>query len=86
VSESEETLAREDVFRMIRNERGRQDKEWGGSDHDDTHCVADWLEFIEKQIGQTYRSRNPNDDRKRFVKIAALATAAVESLDRQYPE
>lgn len=67
----------------IQAERSRQDQEWGGPAHDDQHEVTDWLEYIGKQHGRAFRASGPDEARERFVKIAALAAAAVERLDRQ---
>lgn len=58
-------------------ERRRQDAQWGGPEHDDDHAAGDWFGFIEKQMMKTTAPR-----RERFVKIAALAVAAIEALDR----
>jgi hypothetical protein len=63
-------------------ERSRQDQQWGGPGHDDEHDAADWREFIKKQAGRIsyLRLANPRDC---FIKIAALAVAAIESIDRR---
>lgn len=63
----------------IATERGRQDEQWGGPTHDDTHQATAWCDFIENQIRHV---RNHEQQRQRFVKIAALAVAAVQSHDR----
>lgn len=71
------------VFSELVLERAVQDAEWGGPAHDDRHDWYDWRQFLYKQM--TALSMEYNDDRrrKRFVKIAALAMAAVESIDRK---
>ena len=61
------------------DERRRQDAQWGGPEHDDTHSSDDWFKYISYQID---RARYDTDKRSRLIKIAALATAAVESFDR----
>lgn len=68
------------IFRDVKAERARQDAQWGGPAHDDEHELADWLSYIEQQAGAAYRNDAP---RERLVKIAALAVAAIESLDRR---
>lgn len=75
-------------------ERDRQDAQWGGPDHDDSHSARDWLVYVNKQvetaIGETLSDDttqlvDPEHYRQRMVKIAALAVAAIESLDRAIP-
>lgn len=75
-------------------ERDRQDAQWGGPDHDDTHTGSDWLIYIEHQRATAYQETlsddgdsivDPEGYRQRMVKIAALAFAAIESLDRSHP-
>lgn len=72
-------------------ERDRQDAQWGGPDHDDSHQAREWLGYVEHQLDAA-RNEALDDDyvnlvdpehyRQRLVKIAALAVAAIESLDR----
>jgi hypothetical protein len=65
----------------ILKERDKQDEQWGGPDHDDTHDQWDWLDYIDHQ---KYRwVEVPNRGRETLVKIAALALAAIESIDRK---
>lgn len=71
----------ERAFADILLERGRQDEQWGGPQHDDTHNEDDWAGFIEYQVRKVNMSDGP--ERERFVKIAALAVAAIQSLDRK---
>lgn len=61
-------------------ERDNQDKQWGGPEHDDKHNEFDWVFFIDKQLSCV---DDFDDVRGRFVKIAAIALAAVESIDRK---
>lgn len=76
-------LAKLDAARhigAIYAERIRQDMEWGGPHRDDEHTILDWCKHVQKQIN---RASVNNDARKRLIKIAALAVAALESMDRQ---
>lgn len=81
----------ERVIVDVMAERDRQDSQWGGPGHDDTHDVADWLAYIQSQGDKLFdglqdgQMPEPEAARSRLVKIAALAFAAIESLDRQYP-
>jgi len=61
-------------------ERTFQDEQWGGPEHDDGHTLADWRDYIVKQAD---RSVSSCDARACLVKVAALALAAIESLDRK---
>jgi hypothetical protein len=65
-------------------ERVRQDRQWGGSENDNANTFADWLKLIDKQASYAALSHYPIalNYRERMVKIAALAVAAIESLDR----
>jgi hypothetical protein len=76
----------------IRGERAAQDAQWGGAAHDDAHDSGDFLEFIGNQAGKAIADYDKAADtpeaeaaafRARFVKIAALANAAIESIDRK---
>lgn len=61
----------------------REHAQWGGPAHDDEHSAADWLLYIDKQVNKALGTPdNDPGDRARFVKIAALAVAAIESGDR----
>lgn len=67
------------AFRDVSAERNRQDEQWGGAAHDDTHGAVEWIDCISKQL---HRLSNKAERRDRLVKIAALAIAAIESADR----
>lgn len=70
------------VMMGVNAERLRQDAQWGGPAHDDTHSDEDWLNFITKQAGKVSNSTKSNY-RERLVKIASLAIAGLESMDRK---
>jgi len=75
------------ALKNILQERDEQDKQWGGPAHDDKHAFHDWANFIDKQISAvTYQSIFPEVNvekiRQHYVKAAALALAAIESIDR----
>ncbi len=75
----------------VREERMNQDAQWGGPEHDDKHTTNDWTMLIRYQVAKANRegemhvaiNHNIPAVRARFVKIAALAQAAVESIDRK---
>lgn len=78
---------RERIYIEISTERTSQHTQWGGESHDDGHPPDDWLVFIEHQIKRARDGNGHGTDtyesvRARLVKIAALAVAGIESIDR----
>jgi len=69
---------KEEIFQEVLEERVNQDTEWGGPEHDDTHNMYDWFDFIGKQVFEGIKGI----PRTALVKIAALAFAGIESIDR----
>lgn len=85
------------TIRAVCDERLRQNRQWGGPDHDDRHEPDDWLKFIEHQVtkakAEVGKSATDGGDgdpsfevRDRLVKIAALACAGIDSIDRKEDE
>jgi hypothetical protein len=72
------------IYKAIEEERLKQDKQWGGSNHDDEHTISDWYQFINTQMLKLMSVRV--DKRLALIKIAALALAAIESWDRKQAE
>lgn len=73
------------VLAQLVAERERQDRQWGGPDHDDDHQAKDWLRFIREHADRATRAlkgRDFDEYRKQLVEIAALAVAGIESNDR----
>lgn len=88
-----EHMNREHLFVEISEERSAQDAQWGGEPHDDGHAPTEWFGFIENQIARakqalTEQSQDNEDPdtyritRVRLMRIAALAVAGIESIDR----
>jgi len=74
------------VLDEIAAERRRQDGKWGGPAHDDEHSTAEFVQFIEDYAGwarQMASMNSPDKARRRLIQVAALAVAAVESMDRR---
>lgn len=64
-------------------ERVEQDAQWGGPPTDDQRDIAEWSEYIHKQLSKLFDEQADNKAiRQRFVKVAALAFAAIASMDR----
>jgi hypothetical protein len=77
---------REKIFEEIDVERRAQDEKWGGADHDDRHGSYDWIAFIARHTGLAVcRPWDPAVFRRQMVRVAALAVAAVEWVDRAGP-
>jgi hypothetical protein len=71
------------VYDEIRAERDRQDAKWGGPEADDRNRPNDWVAYLAGHIGRAWAW--PMDlavYRRQLIRVAALAVAAVESLDR----
>lgn len=71
------------VYADILTERMAQDRKWGGPKHDDAHEVSEWVVFIQEKLDRAEEADDDAGYRRRMVQVAALAVAAVESLDRQ---
>jgi len=68
----------------IRQCRANQDEQWGGPEHDDTHCAADWLRFIDKFRERAGRAINHDEIHENaLIHVAALAVAAIQSSRRK---
>lgn len=77
---------RREILAQIHNERENQDDKWGGADHDDRHKPGDWTRFIVRQLGAAEEGIDVHDWdlwRKQMVQVAALAVAALETIDRE---
>jgi hypothetical protein len=77
-----ENPTRAAIFAELDEEREYQDDLWG-KDNDDSNTEANWKNYIDQYNhahgrGQKYKK----DFRKRMVKVAALAVAAIETYDR----
>lgn len=68
----------------IAMERVLQNHQWGGPQHDDSHTPADWANYIHNQLSKMFQEEG--SERDRFLKVAALAQAAVEAFDRKNPQ
>lgn len=76
------TIGLKPVYKDIIAERFAQDRQWGGPDHDDGHHPLDWIPIIDKQLSKILFDTDQIQRRSRFVKVAAIAVAAIESIDR----
>lgn len=71
------------VVEEIQFERKHQDLKWGGPSHDDHHSMQEWVQWIRTRLlGLGYTNNDDFTARRLWVEIAALAVAAIESMDR----
>lgn len=70
------------IFHDIDTERAVQDAKWGGPEHDDKHVIGDWVGYIRDHAERAQFGRM-SESRRQMVRVAALAVAAIESIDRQ---
>jgi hypothetical protein len=80
-------MAMDQIFSDIRDERVAQDQQWGGPSVDDTRTLLEWAQYIFKQTARAMKEWNVGDPavaRACMVKVAALAVAAIESMDRRW--
>jgi len=71
------------VVLEVANERARQDEIWGGQDHDDEHNTSDFVDFIRDRLAVVDGAVDSKIKRRKLVHVAALAVAAIQSLDRK---
>ncbi len=75
----------EATWREIQHERARQDQKWGGPGHDDQHTDHDWIVYLTKHLGKAVVwPFAPYRFRYQMIRVAALAVAAVEWVDRNF--
>ena len=75
-----------DVLKEVALERAIQDAKWGQQNHG----VADWMLVLSEEFGEAakeanevrFREKSVYDYRKELIQVAAVAVAAIESLDR----
>lgn len=80
----------EQALTEVEKERGHQDTQWGGPEHDDTHAPRDWIAILGKHFGRLERNWDEPKAiahfRRQLIKVAAVAVAAVEWCDRRLME
>lgn len=79
-----------DIYAEIRAEREHQQARWGNKADDTVNTPEDYIAFIAHHSTRwfpgTFRphsTESVNAFRKQMIKVAALAVAAAESVDRQ---
>lgn len=78
---------REQIWGAILAERHAQDLKWGGPENDDKNGDADWVRFIQRHLLKAVdKPFNIEKFRKQMIRVAALAVAALEAIDRRESE
>jgi len=77
------------ILSELVTKRQAQDAQWGGPEHDDTHDINNWIDFIDHQLSKILALDDTNEEpdeevRSRLLNVAALAIAAVQSIDRYH--
>ena len=73
-------MSQQTILAEISAERTYQDGIWGGAANDDANNEeSDWLRYIAEYA----KPDNNHPFRERMLKVAALAVAAIESIDRK---
>jgi hypothetical protein len=63
-------------------ERAKQEQMWG-NENDDAHSEEAWSAIITHELGQAcFHEDNSATFRKQMIKVAAVAVAAIEAIDR----
>lgn len=70
------------VFDDIVDERTRQVEKWE-DEFDDDYTPEQWITLMGRYADKVRHGVGIQDQRRRFIQIAALAVAAVEALDRK---
>lgn len=75
-----------EVLTDVADERFDQDRQWGGTMHDDEHGPGVWFALLDCHVMRLLADGGaPSSDyRRRLVKVAALAVAAAQAWDRAH--
>lgn len=82
-------MSRDTIFAEVDAERQYQETKWG-NDNDDKANLEDWVSWISHHSSRWFpggfrphTKETRTAFRKQMVKVAALAVAAIEAIDRQ---
>lgn len=72
------------VVSEVLAERKRQDARWGGHSHNDRPSTPEFVEMIQHSAARARdaAAHDPAEARQRLLKVAAMAVAAVQCMDR----
>lgn len=87
---TEENMIALPVYAEIQAERDAQVARWGNTSDDTNNAPNDWVSYISHYATNWFGNQFPpyatevvDDFRTSMIKTAALAIAAIESIDRQ---
>lgn len=78
------TDTRKRVYDILSEEREYQDEKWGGSIHDKSHTLGEWLLFIRKYLNDAENAMYDGDEeaaKNAIRKITALGIASMEVIN-----
>lgn len=71
------------IYAQVEEEREKQDREYGGSEHDDIHPREDWVGFLTLHVNRARLAAKGSTYRYQLIRVIALAVAAIEVYDRK---
>src|SRR5262245_13343286 len=79
-------MSRQAIFNEINTERQMQESQGFDAAHDYSHSCNDWVALVARHAGlgvnDGAKDFDPERFRKQMVRVAALAVASIEALDR----
>ncbi len=76
-------MNRDTIYAEINIEREKQNRMWGGEEHDDCNTPNDWIALVSKHIGRAVHwPWNVRTFRYQMVIVAAVSVAAIEWASR----
>ena len=76
-----------DVDRAIRQERARQDAQWGGPEHDDLHTPDEWRIILREHTLKALRApAHYLEKDERIIQEATVGEAVIDRLERALAE
>jgi len=76
-------MSTQSVLNEVAQERERQINTYGWDDS--LNSKNDWAAYVTTYAGRARDERIGEDFRRNMIKVAALAVAAIEACDREYP-
>ena len=67
----------------IQAERKRQDRKWGGWEHDKAHTANEWFGILEERLEKLSDAQltgHHSDIRRRVIELSAVSTAYLEQI------
>jgi len=74
------------IFEEIREERQRQDEEWGWHNYPMLDGDTNWYDILTKKLNDVFWPKKKKEQRDKAIELAAVAVAIIECLDRRKGE